>query len=225
VSEIEDSLPRLDHPPPLRERVYGALEELIVYGALEPGQHLVETELATRLGVSRLPVREGLQMLHRDGWVDLRPRHGAFVHVPTRAEVHETCEMRTVLEVESARRAAVRADHGSVVVLEEALRCGDAALDGGVERDMINANSRFHRAVAEVAGNRVLEHMIGNLHKRVRWYFAPVARLLRAASWEEHRELVSAIAANDCDAAVRIMAAHTEATLAAYHLEHDPVSL
>jgi DNA-binding GntR family transcriptional regulator len=222
---MEHSLPRLDHPPPLRERVYGALEELIVYGALEPGQHLVETELATRLGVSRLPVREALQMLHRDGWVDLRPRHGAFVHVPTPDEVHEACEMRTVLEVESARRAALRANRRLVVVLEEALRSGDAALAGGEERDMINANSHFHRAVAKVAGNRVLEHMIGNLHKRVRWYFAPVARLLRAASWEEHRQLVSAIAANDCDEAARIMAAHTSATLAAYLADPDRVSI
>ena len=63
-------------PAPLRERVYEALLELIITRALQPGQHLVESELAAHLGVSRQPVREALQRLNTEGWVDLRPGAG-----------------------------------------------------------------------------------------------------------------------------------------------------
>src|SRR5258708_22701747 len=74
---------------PLRQSVYEALVELVVGGALRPGQHLVESELARQLGVSRQPVREALHRLEAEGWIDLRPSHGAFVHVPTPREVDQ----------------------------------------------------------------------------------------------------------------------------------------
>src|SRR4051795_6489729 len=69
-------------PTPLRESVYEALTEMIIDGTLERGRHLVEVELAGILGVSRQPVREALQRLNNEGWVDLRPGFGATVHVP-----------------------------------------------------------------------------------------------------------------------------------------------
>src|SRR4051812_39039814 len=71
---------RVERPAPLRQAVYEALVELIVNRTLMPGQHLVEVELAEYLGVSRQPVREELQRLQTEGWVDLRPAQGAFVH-------------------------------------------------------------------------------------------------------------------------------------------------
>ena len=80
-------------PVPLRQSVYEAMVELVVGGGLRPGEHLVETDLARQLGVSRQPVREALHRLEAEGWVDLRPNQGAFVHVPTDHEVDElwTC--------------------------------------------------------------------------------------------------------------------------------------
>ncbi|MDT7765980.1 MAG: hypothetical protein QOC63_5400, partial [Mycobacterium sp.] len=74
---------RVQRPAPLRQAVYEAIVELIVHGTLERGQHLVENELAEYLGVSRQPVREALQRLQADGWIELRPAQGAFVHIPS----------------------------------------------------------------------------------------------------------------------------------------------
>ena len=90
----------LQRPVPLRQSVYDALIDLIVSGDLPPGQHMVETDLARQLGVSRQPIREALHRMEAEGWVDLRPSQGAFVHVPTDSEVDElldkfqsTCEL------------------------------------------------------------------------------------------------------------------------------------
>src|SRR6476661_11247128 len=96
----------LQRPVPLRQSVYDALIDLIVGGELPPGQHLVETELARQLGVSRQPVREALHRLEAEGWVDLRPNQGAFVHVPTDKEVDQLLDVRELLEVETARLAS-----------------------------------------------------------------------------------------------------------------------
>src|SRR6201987_1672664 len=96
----------LQRPVPLRPSVYDALIDLIVGGDLRPGQNMVETELARQLGVSRQPIREALHRMEAEGWVDLRPSQGAFVHVPTEQEVDELLNVRALLETETARLAA-----------------------------------------------------------------------------------------------------------------------
>jgi DNA-binding GntR family transcriptional regulator len=208
----------LEKTAPLRQQVYETLEELIIYGVLEPGQHLVEAELAKSLGVSRIPVREALQLLHSHRWVELRPRQGAFVHRPTLEEVDEVFVVRTLLEVESARIAAKNATSESVRALRETVRAGVKALRGSDEKDLVRLNSAFHAQVTELAGNQVLSEMIGRLDKRIRWYFAPVARSRGEASWKEHEELVDALESGDARTAARTMRKHAELTRSAFHL-------
>ena len=168
--------------------------------------------------MSRNPVRE-LQLLSSDGWVDLRPRQGAFVHTPTPEEVDEVFDVRRVLEVEAARRAATSATPATVAGLNRELEAARVALEDGSERDVIRANTSFHAAVTRAAANRVLERMLARLDKSVRWYFAPVASRRRTVSWDEHRRRVEAIASNDRDAAAEVMEAHSEGTRRAYHEE------
>ncbi|MGH2820887.1 MAG: GntR family transcriptional regulator [Actinomycetota bacterium] len=216
-----ESIRPLKRPVPLRERVYARLEELIIYGTLAPGQHLVEADIAGRLGVSRIPVREALQLLHRDGWVELRPRQGAFVHQPTRREVEDVFSVRTLLEVESTRLAARHASPESVATLRGLLQAGIKALARGDERELVTLNSEFHGEITSISGNQVLASLIARLDKRIRWYFAPVVRLRGADSWREHAEIVDAITARDEDAAAQAMRRHAELTKAAYREERQ----
>jgi DNA-binding GntR family transcriptional regulator len=202
---------------PLRERVYEALEELIIYGTLAPGEHLVEADLADMLGVSRIPVREALALLSRDGWVELRPRQGAFVHRPTLNEVDEVFAVRALLEAEAARLAAKNAGDADIGNLNRLLERGRAAHQGGEEREIVRANSEFHRCVAEIAGNHVLVRLTSWLDTRIRWYFAQVARARSDASYKEHVELVDAIRARDPEWAAEVTLRHLNMTKSAYH--------
>src|SRR5260221_508346 len=77
----------VQRPVPLRQSVYEALVELVVGGALRPGQHLVESELARQLGVSRQPVREALHRLEAEGWIDLRPSQRQSARPPRHPRV------------------------------------------------------------------------------------------------------------------------------------------
>src|SRR6516225_4156974 len=195
----------LQRPIPLRQSVYDALIDLIVCGELPPGQHMVETELARQLGVSRQPIREALHRMEAEGWVDLRPSQGAFVHVPTDSEVDELLDVRALLEAETARLAARAASPAQVGRLREICAEGETAAEAGDLSRAVAANDAFHAEVAVVAG------------RRVQWYYRMVAPERGHGSWAEHAELIDAIEASDPERAQLLARNHTERTRDAYH--------
>lgn len=207
----------LKRPLPLRESVYEALTEMIIDGTLQRGQHLVEVELAGMLDVSRQPVREALQRLHNEGWVDLRPGFGATVHVPAENEVDQLLAARAALESESARLAARNTAKEPVARLRELCREGEACLDAGDIDGAVRTNAELHRLVSEMSGNTFLIGFSAQVDRRVRWYYTPIAQVRGKAAWREHDRLIKAIADGDEDRAATIMREHTERTRKAYH--------
>ncbi|MFJ8848800.1 GntR family transcriptional regulator [Streptomyces sp. NPDC102437] len=212
----QGAVPKLERPGPLRERVYEALLELMTTRALRPGQHLVESELAGQLGVSRQPVREALQRLNTEGWVDLRPAQGAFVHEPTEEEADQLLSVRTLLEAEAARLAAADSDAAGIAALEELCAKGEQAVADGDVDLAVATDAAFHAKVMELAGNVVLAELAGQVGRRVRWYRTTVARRGGTQTWIEHRSLIEAISSRDGQRATQIMRSHTEHTRAAY---------
>ena len=213
----QGAVPKLERPGPLRERVYEALLELITTRSLRPGQHLVESELAGHLGVSRQPVREALQRLNTENWVDLRPAQGAFVHEPTEEEADQLLSVRTLLEAEAARLAAVNSGTGGIAALEELCARGERSVADDDVDLTVATNAAFHAKVMALAGNVVLAELAAQVDRRVRWYYTPVARQRGIQSWIEHRELIAAIATRDEQRATAVMRAHTEHTRTTYH--------
>jgi DNA-binding GntR family transcriptional regulator len=207
----------LERPAPLREAAYDVLVEMIVTRELQPGQHLVENELAVQLGVSRQPVREALQRLQSEGWVDLRPALGAFVHVPTDAEADELLAVRTLLEAESARLAARQATPAQVDRLRELQRTGEKALADNDEQGLVAANDALHTYLVSMSGNTVLANLIASVARRVRWYYRPIALIRGKDAWDEHAELITAIAGRSGRRAGDLMRRHTERTREIYH--------
>lgn len=211
--------PRVLRPAPLRQAVYDAIVELIVHGTLQRGQHVVEAELADYLGVSRQPVREALQRLQTDGWIELRPGQGAFVHIPSEDEVDELLGVRSVLETHSAGLAAERATPEDVNRLWELQQDGLNALAANDSEGLVAANAALHAAITALAGNKVLAEHIGLVQRKWRWYYLPIAQPRGQDAWSEHAELISAIAARDVKRATDIMDRHTERTRQVYHEE------
>jgi DNA-binding GntR family transcriptional regulator len=202
-------------PAPLRQAVYDALAELIANGTLRPGEHLVESDLAEYLGVSRQPIREALQRLQGDGWVELRPAHGAFVHAPTQEEVVQVLEVRSALEAYAAHGAAQRATAADIAGLRELQATAEATLAVGDQAGLIDAYAAFHGSVVAISGNMVLAGLIAQVQRRARWYCLPVARPWPQAR-AEHAGLITAIADGDAERAQRLMRQHTEQAIESY---------
>jgi DNA-binding GntR family transcriptional regulator len=208
----------LQRPMPLRQSVYDALIDLIVRGELPPGQHMVETDLARQLGVSRQPIREALHRMEAEGWVDLRPSQGAFVHVPTDSEVDELLDVRALLEAETGRLAAAgQAGPDQLARLREICRDGHAAAEADDFGTAVAANTAFHAEVAVIGGNAVLAELADIVGRRVQWYYRMVAPARSHGSWDEHAEMIEAIEAGDPERAQALARKHTEQTRQAYH--------
>ncbi|MDP9431085.1 MAG: GntR family transcriptional regulator [Actinomycetota bacterium] len=205
------------HAVPLREHVYGRLQELLIARTLAPGDHLVEERLAAELGVSRGPVREALQRLHRDGWITLQPRRGAFVNQPTRQQVAEFFEARELVERSAAELAARRCTPEDAAALLSICDEADADLLRGVPPlQMGRHTARFHRCVLLTARNHLLLEFGEQLSQRSRWFFAPLVSTIAPRAWSEHREVAELISAGRAAEAAAAMRSHVERSRDSY---------
>ena len=164
-------------------------------------------------------MREALQRLNTEGWVDLRPAQGAFVHEPTEDEADQLLTVRTLLEAEAeaARLAAANAGSAGITALEGLCAEGEKAVAADDVEGAVAMNARFHATIMELAGNTVLAELAAQVDRRVRWYCTPVARQRGRESWVEHRKLIAAIAERDGQRATELMREHAEHRRSSYH--------
>lgn len=207
----------IKRPVPLRQVVCDALVEMIISQELAPGEHLREGELTQVLGVSRQPIREALQQLQGEGWVDLRPGHGAFVHVPTEKEEDDLLRVRTLLESEAARLAAATRTAEDVVELQRLMKEGRKAVSAKDNEAIVSANARLHGYIMQIVNNDVLTGLSRSVERRVRWYHTSIVQMRADESWDEHARIIGAIADGDEQRAAQLMAAHTEWTRRVTH--------
>jgi DNA-binding GntR family transcriptional regulator len=198
-------------PLPLRIQVYDRIEQMIMKGTLQPGERLVETDLSNILKVSRGPVREALQLLERDGWVEARPRYGAIVRRRTDSEIAELFEVRSTLEVRSVQIAAGRLVDAQRIKLKALMDDAEAALSAGDIPRLIEANSVVHHFIPTLSGNQTMSDLFRAISRRIRWYtLTPQAPLRAPFVLAEHRVIVAALLDGDVERAGAAMATHNQ---------------
>lgn len=151
----------------LREAVTAELRDLILGGELEPGQRLIETELADRFGTSRGPVRDALMGLEQSGLVTSVARRGTFVVDLTADDIVELYSLRSVLEVLAVERAAERVTAADIDRLQSILGRLTIALDAGDGRRTGEADMSFHRAIVHLADHGRLAESWNRLSDQV----------------------------------------------------------
>ncbi|HET9602618.1 MAG TPA: GntR family transcriptional regulator [Acidimicrobiales bacterium] len=205
----------LSHQP-LRMAVKEAIRTAILEGCYLPGDRLPEEELAAELDVSRNPVREALQSLTLDGFVEIMPRRGARVAMVSAERAFQLFEVRESLEGLVARLAAARRSEEQLERMRAYVRQGlDEAKAGRVEA-LPALNSRFHEVLVEAAGNLILAEMLGRLSPVIAWVYSRRIAQRSRTSWSEHDEIVQAIANRDEQRAFERACAHIANARAAY---------
>lgn len=201
---------------PLRSLVCDELRRLVITGELAPGTRLVENRLATRLGVSRNPVREALQTLASEGFVELLPRRGAVVAQVSPEQAGDLFDIRMALEPLAARLAARNASPEHLARLRQVLETARAATDRG-ELDLLAAcNTEFHQLVVAAGGNDYLSLLLAPMARRVQWVFRASAASRAPHSWTEHAGLLNAVVDRDEEYAAALAAAHVAAARSSY---------
>ncbi|OFX15917.1 MAG: hypothetical protein A2Z18_00065 [Armatimonadetes bacterium RBG_16_58_9] len=138
----------------LADFAYKTVRKQILEGTLCPGEQLIETQLADRLGVSRTPVRNALTRLEREKLVTSIPNKGSFVASLSPVDVAEIYDVREVIEGLAARLLARRITRGESDLLRELAARADspsATLDDDAE---------FHSVLIRMSGNKLLADLV-----------------------------------------------------------------
>jgi len=208
---------------PATEQVTARLRQAIATGLLKPGERLNQAEIAERLGVSRMPIREALRQLDAEGLVTLQPYRGAIVSSLSSAELTEIYEMRIALEVLALRRNLPRMGDDVLTAMEALLHRMDDEEDGAA---WIAANVEFHDLLYGRDRPSLLIETIDNLRvKSDRFLRLFVTQRDRTAhAQEEHWAIYRACRRGDVDAAGRLLQGHLQSTVTslAERLDADP---
>ena len=163
--------------------VLEAIKHAILVGELKPGRPLVETDLATVLGVSKTPVREALKTLAGAGLVTMHPYRGAVVRVFDDEQARHIYDLRLLLEPEALGRAVTtRSDWTKA---RDALERADACA-GQAERSL--ANRDFHHELYAGCGNPLLVRMLDDLRDQTALVSVAAWRHDPATQSPEHPE-------------------------------------
>lgn len=209
------------------ELIRDRLRADIVQGRYTAGDPISERAVADELAVSRIPVREALIQLERDGLVSIFPRRGACVRVLTADNMQSIYQTREALEGMAARLAAERM---TPEILAHFRARYEALLDDPTGMDVESISTlgdRFHDSVIQGCRNSVIIEMSASIADRVKicrrlsYGRASGERALAAA--REHLGIADAIRAGDAELAERRMREHiaTWATVLRAHMAGD----
>ncbi len=217
---------------PLVAQVIEQLQRLIVQGEIEIGTKLPsEPELMAQFGVGRSTLREAVRVLAHTGLLEVRQGDGTYVRAKAamseplerrlqRAAILEVYEVRRILELEIARKAAQRRDEVDLARMHASLQQRQRARQVGDEAAFLDADIAFHLAIATASKNAILTELYQTFATALRTGLVKLvadAELQRTDQTALHEQLLAAITAGDADAAERCTAEFLDEILQQLH--------
>jgi DNA-binding GntR family transcriptional regulator len=201
----------IDRPTSLTRIVTERLRKAIVEAELGLGEALSEDRLATMLGVSRTPVREALTMLQWQGLINVVPKRGTFVFLPSERDIADLCEYRLCMETQAVGRCLEVAHQPTLAAMRHAITAMQAALHDNNPLASARADAAFHDAFFANCGSRYFQEGYAVAAGRIsalRAHMAqpPLGEQQRA--FAEHQEIAEAFAARDQGRLTRVLESH-----------------
>ncbi|MDD6037489.1 MAG: GntR family transcriptional regulator [bacterium] len=207
----------MDEYLPLRDVVFHTLREAILRGDLLPGERLMEIQLASRLGVSRTPIREAIHMLEKEGLAIIIPRRGALVAGMTEKDMRDVLEIREALEELSVQVACDKITPEQIALLKENMIKFEESLKSEDLRTMAKADEEFHDVIYQATDNPKLVNMLNNLREPMYRYRAEY--LKKPENHEqllaEHEAIYEGICKKDKPAVTEVIRKHIDNQVAA----------
>ena len=192
-----------------RDRAYQGVRAGILKGDFPPGSFIEEAMACEMTGVSRSPVREALNRLAAEGYLELHRRRGAMVRALSATELRDLYEVRLMVETHAVRKIC----RERRALPEELLRLCEAheAMPAEDLLGCVEINRLFHQALVAAAGNRVLVDVFDGLQ-------APLSRVAMVSLQQgfgkteviedEHREMIAALSVHDEARALAVVERH-----------------
>lgn len=155
---------------PLRDVVFNTLREAILKGELKPGERLMELQLASKLGVSRTPIREAIRMLELEGLAVTVPRKGAEVAKMTEKDMEDVLQIREALDELAVQIACKQITEEQLEKLKEAMDIFEESSKFNDVKKIAEADVSFHDVIYEATGNSKLVTLLSNLREQIYRY-------------------------------------------------------
>lgn len=203
---------KMDEYLPLRDVVFKTLRQAILKGELEPGERLMEIQLAERLGVSRTPIREAIRKLELEGLVLMIPRRGAEVAEITEKSMRDVLEVRRALEVLAVSLSCDRISGEQIEALKEVAEEFDRSLTSDDVTRTAEADVHFHDIIYRSTDNQRLIQLLSNLGEQMYRYRVEYLkhREFHPQISREHKELISYLEAGQKGQAEEKIAVHID---------------
>jgi len=189
----------------LKEKAFRQIRDEIVNNKLTPGQPLKERDLAKELNVSTTPIREALQLLWKEGFVEIFPNKGCFVSQLRNNDIHEIMELRYALEPIAASDAALK-------YIPEALNAFEIKYESLIDEDFNEAGNYFHRFLVESTKKQKLIDIISNLSFHINrlniYYLGQSPQGFRDQVLTEHQAILDAVRDRNSKQAEKEMRRH-----------------
>lgn len=196
----------------IRQKAYEHLRESILLGDIKPGERLVESDIAGRIGTSRTPVREALHALEREGLLESIPRIGYVVTQISEGEVSELSGIRLALEDLALRWALEKNAAKLVAELRENVRRTEELLNDGDVTSFVEMDAQFHELISKIADSKQLSEMTQGIRRHMLRYrihsIYTTDNVQRAISG--HRAVLEAVENGSAADARRALQAHIE---------------
>jgi len=198
--------------------VYENLKKRIVANLLKPGDPLNEGVLSKELNTSKTPVREALQQLEKEGFVENIPGKGAFVSRFSFQDIRELFEIREILEAEIIRNVVAKGGFNLTEARNIRNKYEASAMNENMTpRRYFNAGDRIHTFIVESFGNKQLMEYYGRLQEHIvrmrLHFFSQVDQERSERSFEEHLEIIDAVIAQDASRAEKAIRDHLRNSL------------
>ncbi len=155
---------------PLRDVVFQTLREAILKGYLKPGERLMELQLASRLGVSRTPIREAIRMLEQEGLAVTIPRKGAEVAKMTEKEMEDVLQIRESLDDLAVQVACDKITEEQLGRLVRSMKNFEQAVQDGNLDQIVDYDVEFHDIIYEATDNPKLVTLLSNIREQIYRY-------------------------------------------------------
>jgi DNA-binding GntR family transcriptional regulator len=198
--------------------VHEMLREAIIHGDYKPGERLVIDEVAARLGVSQIPVREAVRQLEADGLVTIEPYTGATVTQFSPTLIFEIFALLEALEVICGRRACICMSDEELAELAAVVTEMDGLL--GDPENWSRKNRQFHLMICQFSHVQLIERMLENAldhWDRLRLhYVSDVFQPRMPEAQQDHHRMIEAFRRRDADEVEHLLRSHNQRALAAY---------
>jgi DNA-binding GntR family transcriptional regulator len=190
------------------------IRELLVAGVIKPGERVREEWLTQRLGISRPPIREAMQILIQQGLLERLPRRGARALVLSQVDIDEIYSLRAVLDHFALRLGVPAKDPALLEPMRAAVTEMRAAVAAGEHARYVDSNRQFHLALIALAGHGRLsttyEMIMNQMQLLMSINLSRESASDREAGVKRHEVLLTAIESGDLARALAAIDSHGE---------------